>query len=245
MSSEPVSQADEDVRLRLRSEAKAGECPVSGCHDFPSELLPQRMQVGDRLWCQPHAQMVARMIAERDYEDFLSALRESGITEKPKFVTADVVGDERKCCVPSCEGAFSCGMTFEPFKNPGRAWVCASHAYAVNHAIRRNNGPRLLHEFRHEPRSQDPNNVKRRAAIRKACARHKGTPQYVLAVCRDLQRDRIPILQRWLDGWKVAGFRVEPCNWVDAYRNKTAKPKIQKYIAKVGNTATNRKSYRA
>jgi hypothetical protein len=233
MSREPVSPADEDVRLRLRSEAKAGECFVAGCNGFPSELLPQRMQISDRLWCQPHAKMVARMIAERDYQDFLSALREAGITEAPKLVTTDVVGDERKCCVPSCEVAFSCGMTFEPFKNPGRAWVCASHAYAVNHAIRRNNGPRLIHELQHQPRWLDSDRLRRARAIRSLYADHRGKPKYIESVCRALQAKRIAMPLRWLPEWEAAGCRVGSYDWFIAFGNPVAKKKIQKYISKI------------
>jgi hypothetical protein len=236
---------EEEVQFRLRPEANSGQCPVAGCDEFPSRLLSQQTQIDHILWCQTHAQMLERVIAKRDYHDFVSALHEKGIKEEPKLVTAEVVGDERKCCVPGCDGAFSCGLNFEPYKNPGRAFVCAGHAYAVNHAVGRLNGPRLLHELRQKRRFQDPNKVKRRTAIRTASTAHQGTRQYVLAVCRDLQRDHIPMLQKWLDGWRVAGFRVEPCNWVDAYRNEIAKPKIQKYIAKVGKIETNRKASHA
>ena len=151
MSSKQMDFGNEGIRLR--PDVKVQECSVAACDELGSEFLPQRMQVPQTLWCKSHAQMLARMISKRDYEDFVSALRELGVTKEPKFVTAEVVGDDRKCCVPGCKEGFSCGMIFEPYKNPGRAWVCASHACAVNQALSRLNGPRLIHELQHKPRS--------------------------------------------------------------------------------------------
>ena len=230
MSSKQMDFGNEAVRLRPGVQVQ--ECSVAGCDELGAEFLPQRMQVPPILWWKPHAQMLARMIAERDYRDFVSALREVGVTKPPKLVTAEVVGDKRKCCVPGCKEDFYCGMIFEPYKNPGRAWVCASHAFAANEALSRLNGPRLLHELQRKPRSLDPHRRKRARAIRSAGAMHQGKPNYIEAVCRDLQRERISMPQRWLQEWEAAGFRVESSNWFDALRGRIAKKRIQKFISK-------------
>ncbi len=231
MSSKQIDLGNEGVKLQ--PDVKAQECFVAGCDELGSEFLPQRMQVPRILWCKPHAQMLASMISRRDYEDFVSALRELGVTKEPKLVTAEVVGDKRRCCVPRCRKLFSCGLIFEPYKNPGRAWVCVRHSEAANKVLQDLNGLRVLHELARKPRVTDPERGQRIAAIHEACIKHNREKDYLEAVCKDIQNRRITMLPSWLNAWERKGFRVESSDWVHAYKaNPTAKKTIQKYISK-------------
>ncbi len=226
--------------IRLRPDVvQVQECSVAGCDELGSEFLPQRMQVPQILWCQRHAQMLARMISKRDYEDFVSALGELGATKEPKLVTAEVVGDKRKCCVPGCRRAFSCGLIFEPYKNPGRAWVCVHHGEAANKVSQHLNGLRVLRELARKPRVTAPDRGQRIAAIREACMKHNREKDYIEAVCKDIQQKRITMLPSWLNAWGRKEFRVGPSDWVHAYRtNAAAKETIQKYISKHAKSRT-------
>lgn len=83
-------------------------------------------------------------------------------------------------------------------------------------------------------RPGDPERLKRWRAIGKACAKYRGSRINIAAVCRDLQKDKIKMPQRWLDDWKKKDLSVEQCNWFIAYQDPIAKPTIQKYVSKIG-----------
>lgn len=77
-------------------------------------------------------------------------------------------------------------------------------------------------------RPEDPERLRRWRAIGRACAQFRGSRINIASVCRDLQKDKIKMPQRWLDDWKKKGLRVEQCDWFIAYQNPIAKAKIQK-----------------
>lgn len=83
-------------------------------------------------------------------------------------------------------------------------------------------------------RPVDPERLRRWKAIGRACAQFKGSRINIASVCRDLQKGRIKMPQRWLDDWEGKGLRVEPCDWYTAYQESIAKAKIQKYVSKIG-----------
>jgi hypothetical protein len=218
--------------LTLRPEIKSPKCPIAGCEEPPFDRLPQRMQVS-HIFCNIHRDTVACMVAKRDYEDFINRLREEGITGEPVF--SDIIDiEQRKCGISRCtnDGKHA-GLNFEPYRR-GNVWVCETHARIVQYVAQRLNGLRVLHELEQKSRVQDPERKKRSRAIQHACARHKESRNYSESVCRDLQRDRIKMPQRWLAAWAQINFRVEPTSWFDAYQNRIARSRIQKYISKIG-----------
>ncbi len=224
-----------DDALRLRSKLKLPACDIEGCKTPASDrLMLRKTEVAPGLYCKTHADMLLRQITRRDYEDFVSLLREQGILEEPQFSDSlDIEG--RVCGVPGCkeDGRYG-GMNVEPYKT-GNVWLCMKHKSLAQSVIDRQNGPRVLRELEYTPRRSDPERLKRRNEIRKACAKHKGKPNYLKLVCRDLQKTRVKMPERWLEAWERLGFRVEPENWFDAYQgNKTARIRIQKYISKAG-----------
>ena len=223
--------------LKLRRDITVQRCGIQGCEELASQFLPQRMQVPNILWCEPHAKMLARMIAKRDYQDFVSALRSRGVNKEPVLVTVEVTGDNRRCSIPGCGADFYCGIIFEPYKDPGRASVCSNHAYAVQEVNDRLNGPRLIHDLRPTTRPQDKDRNRRRRLILAAYAKHRGKPKYIEAVCGDLQKERIKMPSRWLADRGWVELRVEPSDWLVAYRSPIAKSRIQKYVSKICGSA--------
>lgn len=81
--------------------------------------------------------------------------------------------------------------------------------------------------------SKDPERLTRRKAIARAYSEHRGNRKYIAPICRDLQRAKITMPQRWLDEWKAKGLRIEPCDWFIACQDGRARAKIKKYISKV------------
>jgi len=232
MSNEQLGATHEDIRLRPDPDPK--NCQVLGCYEFPSKSLPERMQVQQMLWCRAHADLIAQMISARDYKCFELSLGERVVKNQPVLVDTCVVGKQRRCCVPKCKGDVVSGLDFSPHKIPGIVWVCAKHAPAVQDVLDQLNGPRLIHELRHKPRSSDAYRVKRRRAIRSACARHKGKKRnYIEAICQDLQREKIRMPERWFTGWDAGKPRIEPSDWLIAFQTPHLKLKIQKHISQV------------
>lgn len=220
-----ASQLD-DLRLPPLDLPK---CAVVGCDEIPTERLPGTPTLQA---CKPHADRFRMVVAERDFADFRRFLSDQGITDEPLLTDGQEIPATRKCCVPGCAGDVISGVGFEPFKQPGKAWVCQSHYDAANYVVRRQNGERLIRELATRPAHHDPERQKRQEAIRVASAKHKGKPNYIENVCRELQRQRVSMLRDWLEAWNREGFRVESGNWFDAYQCRSAKQTIQRYISK-------------
>ena len=182
-----------------------------------------------------------RMISKQDYEDYIEELRKRGITKEPILTdwpetvrNAIARGEQPKCrcSVPGCDGPCAPGFSFcfDPYKQPGWAWACADHKEAIRHVKDRLNGQRVFRDLA-GPRSSDPERVKRRRAILAARKKYHGQRNYIENVCRDLQRQRINMPQRWLDQWERKDLPFETCDWFVAYKAPAAKPKIQKFIS--------------
>lgn len=205
------------------------ECSVKGCREFVED------KVFDRLWCSTHAEYIKFTAAERNYRDFVQAMRNRGIKGNP--LTQDPGGqiEDRQCAIPECKGAVVSGTNlFTPFVKPGMVWVCQKHVDILHEVGRKQHGPRLIHELSlQREQKSDPDRRKREKAILSACAKHKGKPNYIEQVCRELQEQRIKMPQRWLDRWGNDSVRFENTEWFRAYQHKRSKPAIQRYVSKV------------
>lgn len=123
------------------------KCAFVGCNEMPTERLPGR----DLLACKPHTDRFRAIVAERDYSDFVRFLRDQGITDLPVLTDDQEAIEARRCCVPGCDGKVISGKGFEPFKQPGQAWVCQAHYDPMNAVARRQNAERLIRELSGRP----------------------------------------------------------------------------------------------
>lgn len=74
--------------------------------------------------------------------------------------------------MPGCEGEVVSGTDFEPFKQPGKAWVCKSHYDAANSVTRQQNGERLIRELANSHREQA-----QASRTRESLSKESGTTQ--------------------------------------------------------------------
>ena len=228
-----------DAKLKLRGEIKLQKCAVEGCNEVPSERL-ERFR--EPVWCKSHYDLVRHRIAERDYQDFVSKLREHGIKKEPNLISLLTPVEKRRCCVRGCRRGCITNFSFEPYKVPGFAPVCDAHVFALNYATQRMNPHRVVYEMAQarKGRAPDPYSAKRKEAILALCAKHgnrKGKNSIEL-ICDDLQRQRVKLLAHWQKEWNERNsLGLQEWDWLVAYKakNKTIKDKIQKYISSVCN----------
>jgi hypothetical protein len=230
-----------DITLRPEIKNALPKCAVAGCDELPTERLPDRMQVRDLFWCKPHADMLATMISKQDYRDFIEAFQQKEITKEPVLTNARLQMLDRRCCVPRCKGGVITGTSFEPYKQPGDAWTCDRHEFAVQYVARRLNGPRLINELarkhtRHK--ETDPEAEKRKTAIIALCGKLSRERDYIQHVCQALQRQRIPLLANWVRDWnRDHQLGLENWDWLVAYdsRKTAVRHRIQRYISSICN----------
>ena len=230
------------INLRKEIAEAWGKCSVAGCNDLPTDRLPDRMQVRDLFWCKPHADMLAAKISKKDYEDFVEALRKQGITENPTLTDGrmDKVKN-RHCCVPRCNGGVITQASFEPYKQPGTAWTCDRHEFAVHYVSSRLNGRRLINDMAQRSTSRkeaDPIAEKRKTTILALCAKLSGERNYIEQTCRELQRQKIPLLANWVKDWnRDHKLGLQNWDWFVAYDSgeKAVRDRIQHYISAICN----------
>jgi hypothetical protein len=221
--------------LKIRRDISLPHCSIKGCNDVPTERLPQRMGVPNLIWCKAHGDIIARMIGERNYQDFVAGMRQEGIKGEP-IAQSPGRTEDRRCAIPRCKRETVTGSDlFSPYKSPGMVWVCAPHSEILQQVVRKQNGHRLVHELSLTgERKSDPERRKRVKAVLSAYAKHNGKPKYIECVCQDLQTAHIKMPPRWLEKWSNSfGLRFEPYEWLRAYQDKRIKGRIQKYISKV------------
>jgi hypothetical protein len=150
------------LRLRLKLDIPA--CAIAGCEEPPCDSPPQDMQVAHVFFCRAHADQLASVISDRNYQDLLGWLNNHGISGEPVLVDtedesfADIY--KRKCGIPACDkNGDRSAIAFEPLRaldvRTGWAWkryvwLCGDHAPAAQHVIDRLNGPRVLRELEHK-----------------------------------------------------------------------------------------------
>jgi hypothetical protein len=179
--------------------------------------------------------MIVKLVAKRNYEDFLRWLSQEGITGDPTFAENVRKEDARNCGIPGCSGTeANAAITFAPYKQ-GTVLLCKQHFAARSFVDEQANGYRVLREMEPNARRQDPDLVKRRKAIIKLFPKYKGTKNYVESICRELQKQKERMPAQWLIDWASKDFRVERTDWLVAYQNPEAKGRIQKYISKFRN----------
>jgi hypothetical protein len=203
----------------------------AGCAEPPTELLSASYPAPRGPLCRLHAEFIHSLVAKRNYEDLVGKLREQGITEDVVFSEITNV-DYARCSIPSCSvQALASFGGCKPYKK-GLVWLCQQHSPAITYVHELTNEYRVLREMEHSGRRQDSDLVKRQRAILAAFAKHEGDKNYIESICKALQNQRVGMPQRWLNDWAKKEFRVEQTNWFDAYQDRTAKSRIQKYISK-------------
>ena len=223
--------------LRKEIREALAKCAIADCDELPTMRLPQSMQVRNLVWCEEHGKAIARTIAERDYRDFVYALRKLGVKRQPTLVDQRIgLVEERQCCVRGCEGKVVSGLDFDPYKEPGGAWVCDTHYSAVNYVTKRLNGPRAINELARErtPRKPDPVTAKCKSAILELSATYYGQPNYIRAVCEGLQRRKIKMPPHWVNEWNQRYlWGLQQWDWFVAYQKPEAKHRIENFISRI------------
>jgi len=183
--------------------------------------------------------MLATMISKQYYKAFIDVLRQHKITKVPILTVWKVKPEDRRCCVPGCEGSFIASWNFEPYKQPGFAIVCDRHQFAIDCLQGRLYGPRLINELarkRSSRKGTDPVAEKRKKVILELCARHHGDRNYIMAVCEGLQKGRIKMPQHWVTKWNEKySWGLQGWDWFVAYQKPEAKHRIENYISRLSS----------
>ena len=222
-----------NANLKLRGGITLQKCAVEGCNELPLERFVSFPRL---LWCKPHYDHLWHRISQRDYQDFVSKLRERGIEGDPILIDALVRAEKRRCCIPGCSLAIATVINFEPYKVPGRAPVCDEHSFAAHYASQRMNPDRIVHEMEQarKGKAPDPYSEKRRNAILALCEKYSGT-KYIEQICAELQKQRIRLLAHWVEEWNSNyNLGLQDWDWLVAYQAyKATKKKIQHYISSI------------
>jgi hypothetical protein len=226
-----------NTKLRKEITEALPKCAIAGCEELPTMRLPDAMQLRHLIWCEGHGNAIARTIAKRDYQDFVHALQKLGVNEQPTLADPRfVMPENRRCCVEGCEGNVVSGKDFAPFKEPGMAWVCNTHYSALIYVSNRLNGQRFVNELARErsPKKLDPVALKRKKAVLELCAAHYGQPNYIRAVCTELQKRKIQMPSRWVNKWNERySWGLQLWDWLVAYQKHEAKHRIETFISRI------------
>ena len=241
--------------MKIRPKSERLQCAVLECRNYPGENLYGRS------FCDFHAEQFRCELAKRRFDALAHCLKGQGISERVRLeetsgfapskeethlrlakfeVTKDTEFGrlDRKnplCSFPNCsKPAVATSKLFQPYKPGNWVLVCKNHEGVLAEIVRGHSGEKLLWESERTPSPpKDPVQKKRIETIRTAAAMYKGKSNYIQNVCRDLQKRKIPMLDRWLTRWeRKLGERFEKNDWLRALKNADTKSDVQRYISR-------------